>query len=396
MACKTFWLSIQQLLFGKIAPMQRNIITFLLFALLITACAKNVDKEFPTATPNTYSIFVPLSETTPVISVENGTVSVPKAAATQRIGPTPTLVPLNIQFRPTRIPGLPIISPTPDSPRVLPTPRVEPGNHMVQSGDTLGIIAQQYGVSLEALMLANGLSDADLISPGQSLNIPIQSPGEQGPDFKIIPDSELVFGPASAIFDVNSFVQNEDGYLATYSEEVKGEILSGAQVIVLVAQNYSVNPRLLLALLEYQSGWVSQSSPNNIDYPLGLMDSYHNSLYLQLTWTANTLNRSYYLWRENALSTWVLADGSVIPISPTINAGTAAVQGFFASLDDMFTFQGDTTAFGLFQTYFFMFGNPFDLAIEPLVPANLPQPIMQLPFEVRKAWSFTGGPHGGW
>ena len=57
------------------------------------------------------------------------------------------------------------------------------------------------------------------------------------------------------------------------------------------------------------------------------------------------------------------------------------MQGFFAKLDDMFTWQGDTTAFGLFQTYFFLFGNPFDLAIEPLVPPNLQQPAMQLPFE---------------
>ena len=383
-------------LFGKITPMQRKVIIWLLITLLITACTKNTEDEIPTVTPDSYSPFVPLGADATIVPVEGGTVVVPSAVPTKRAGPTPTLVPLNIHFPPTRFPGAPIFSPTPDSPRVLPTPRVEPGSHVVQAGDTLGNIALQYGVGLEALMQANGLSDADLISPGQALNIPAQSPGEQGPDFKIIPDSEMVNGPASAIFDVNAFVQHEGGYLASYSEEVNGEILSGSQIIMLVAQNYSVNPRLLLALLEHQSGWVSQPSPFSIEYPLGLLDPYHNSLYLQLTWTANTLNRGYYLWRESALATWVLADGSVLPIAPTINAGTAAVQGFFASLDDMFTFQGDTTAFGLFQTYFFMFGNPFDLAIEPLVPANLPQPPMQLPFESGTVWSFTGGPHGGW
>jgi LysM repeat protein len=267
---------------------------------------------------------------------------------------------------------------------------------VVQSGDTLGSIAQQYGVSLGALMQANGLSDADFLTTGQALIIPAPSPGEQGPDFKIIPNSELVYGPASANFDVDAFVQAKGGYLSSYSEEVNGELLTGSQIIVRVAQNYSVNPRLLLALLEHQSGWVMQVSPADTTYPLGLLDPYHSGLYLQLTWTANTLNRGYYLWRESALATWVLADGSVLPIAPTINAGTAAVQGFFAKLDDMFTWQGDTTAFGLFQTYFFLFGNPFDLAIEPLVPPYLQQPPMQLPFEPGKVWSFTGGPHGGW
>jgi LasA protease len=224
---------------------------------------------------------------------------------------------------------------------------------------------------LQALMQANGLSDPNLLSVGQTLTIPAPSPGDQGPDFKIIPDSELVYSPSNAIFDVNAFIQKESGYLANYSEDVSGETLSGAEIITRVAQNYSVNPRLLLAILEHQSGWVTEAAPSNLDYPIGLQDAYHQGLYLQLTWTANTLNRGYYLWRVNAISTLVLADGSVVPIAPTINAGTAGVQAFFASLDDTFTWQGDTTAFGLFQTYFFLFGNPFDYAVEPLVPSYL-------------------------
>jgi hypothetical protein len=228
------------------------------------------------------------------------------------------------------------------------------------------------------------------------LTIPAPDPGEQGPDFKIIPDSELVYGPASAQFDVEAFVRQEGGYLASYSEDVDGEVLNGAALVTRVAQNYSVNPRLLLALLEHQSGWVRSASPSVLNYPLGLQDPWHPGLYKQLTWTADTLNRGYYLWRANAVSTWVLADGNVIPIASTINAGTAGVQAFFAKLDDLFTWQGNTTAFGLFQTYFFMFGNPFDAAVEPLVPAYLAQPPMLLPFEPGKTWSFTGGPHGGW
>ncbi|MHB8933285.1 MAG: M23 family metallopeptidase, partial [Bellilinea sp.] len=34
--------------------------------------------------------------------------------------------------------------------------------------------------------------------------------------------------------------------------------------------------------------------------------------------------------------------------------------------------------------------------LEPLVPDGITQPEMQLPFEVGKIWSFTGGPHAGW
>lgn len=51
---------------------------------------------------------------------------------------------------------------------------------------------------------------------------------------------------------------------------------------------------------------------------------------------------------------------------------------------------------GVFATYNRLFGYPFDIAIEPLVPAGIRQPKMQLPFEPGVIWAFTGGPHGGW
>lgn len=376
--------------------MHRKLLLWLLVVLLVTACKRNSAEDFPTATPEGYNPFVPLNGNATLVPVVGGTVIVPSLAPTHRAGPAPTLAPFSVQLPPTRVPGAPIFSPTPDSPRALPTPRVDPSQHLVQSGDTLGTVAQQYGVSLQAIMEANGLSDPNLLSVGQSLTIPAPSPGDQGPDFKIIPDSELVYGPASAKFDVEAYVQGQGGYLASYQEDVEGELLSGPEIITRVAQSYSVNPRLLLAMLEHQSGWVTETPPFGMDYPMGLEDVWHQGMYKQLTWTADTLNRGYYLWRANAISTWVLADGSVVPIAPTINAGTAGVQAFFAQLDDAFTWQGNTTAFGLFQTYFFLFGNPFDYAIEPLVPAYLTQPAMQLPFEAGAIWSFTGGPHGGW
>ena len=49
----------------------------------------------------------------------------------------------------------------------------------------------------------------------------------------------------------------------------------------------------------------------------------------------------------------------------------------------------------LFET---MFGNPWLRAqtVEPLFPTNSVQPTLELPFQVGKIWSFTGGPHYAW
>ncbi len=298
----------------------------------------------------------------------------------------------------TREPGAVIPTPTPDPARVLPTLRVDPETYIVQPLDTLGQIAQRYGVPLATLVEVNGIANPDHLEPGQVLQIPPGEPRPPGPSFKIIPDSELVYGPAAAYFDINGFIQIKKGYLNNYQENLDGEIYSGADVVERVAQEYSVNPRLLLAVLEYRSGWVTSNRPpdNSKDYPLLYFDQRRQGLYRQLSWAANQLNRGYYLWRSNAVPSWVLADGVIIPANPTINAGTAGVQNFFSLLLGEADWTTAVTEAGLFATYNDLFGYPFDYAFEPVLPPDLAQPPLQLPFEPGAVWSFTGGPHGGW
>jgi hypothetical protein len=57
-----------------------------------------------------------------------------------------------------RNPDDPIYTPTPDPPRVLPTPRLEPETYSVQQGDTLGTIAARFHIGLDDLIAANDLS----------------------------------------------------------------------------------------------------------------------------------------------------------------------------------------------------------------------------------------------
>ncbi|MCA1554988.1 MAG: LysM peptidoglycan-binding domain-containing protein, partial [Chloroflexi bacterium] len=149
--------------------------------------------------------------------------------------------------------------------------------YTVRNGDTLLGIAIRFGVDLDALMTANGLSNADRLKIGQVLRIPqantpnapstttAQSqapappipapqpptevqPPHDAPGDKIISDSEAVYSPAYADFDIAAFVRQQNGFLASYSESVDGDSLSGAQVVQLVAERLSVGPRVLLTL----------------------------------------------------------------------------------------------------------------------------------------------------
>lgn len=59
--------------------------------------------------------------------------------------------------------------PTPTS--FIPTATPKPIKHVVQEGEVLGIIAEQYGTTVDDILSANGLEDANRIQIGQELVI---------------------------------------------------------------------------------------------------------------------------------------------------------------------------------------------------------------------------------
>lgn len=312
-------------------------------------------------------------------------------ASTARDTPTP-----DPHSPPTRPADQPLNTPTPNAPNPLPTLRSKQEYYTVQPGDTLKKIALRYHVLPNHIARANNIANPNLIYAGQQLVIPPPQYSETGPDFKILPDSELVYGPYTVRFETADFLETQGGYVSTYEAEVHGETLSGPEIIELVARNYSVNPRLLIALLEHQSQWVTRKQAKNEAYPLKYDEPGYEGLYRQMTWAANQLNRGYYLWRVNGVASWMLTDGMNVPIDTTINPGTAGVQHLFSQLLPHEKWLKATSENGLFATYRRLFGYPFDYAYEPLVPEDLSQPPLQLPFEPGVTWAFTGGPHGGW
>ena len=302
------------------------------------------------------------------------------------------------RFPTARPAGSAYLTPTPDSPHAIPTLRSQAGQYQVQSGDTLASIATAYSLSANSLAAANGLASTDWLTVGQVLVLPAPQVSLAASNFKIIPDSELVYGPVSSTLNIAAFVQSQAGYLSRYTEVVENVSMSGAEIIGTLAKEYSVNPRLLLALLEYQSSWVTQTQPNaqEIAYPYGLIQASYQGLYFQCSWAANELNRGFYLWGANALAAIQLSDGNLVPFPATLNAGTVSVQRFFALLDNASAWTESVSQTGLYATFARLFGLPFDLAIEPLLPVRLQQPKLQLPFVSGDVWSMPGGPHSAW
>ncbi|MDY6873188.1 MAG: LysM peptidoglycan-binding domain-containing protein [Chloroflexota bacterium] len=291
-----------------------------------------------------------------------------------------------------------LVIPTPNDPVTLPTLRSEAVQYTVQVGDTLAKIALRYQVTVDDILANNEIVNPNQIEVGLVLAIPPATLDQVASAFKIVPDSELVNSPAAAGFDTAAFVKSWGGYLAGYEEEVDGRMMSGAEIVSRVALEYSVNPRLLLAVLDYHSGWVSQQNPDEktLIYPMGFYDAWREGLYSQLGFAANLLNEGYYLWKINVISVWTLSDNTVVGANPTINAGTAGVLNLMRYWTDRASWETATTENGVYATYIGFFGSPFAYTFEPMIPDDLSQPTLQLPFELGEVWSYTSGPHGGW
>jgi LysM repeat protein len=314
---------------------------------------------------------------------------------------------------PTPIGALPnpfIATPTPRSPTAAPrqvtaNPRYEPNvaplTHTVVAGDTLSGVAALYGASVQQIVGLNpGLTDASTLQPGQTLTVP-GKPSVVAPNTKIIPDSELVNSPAVSNFNIEAYIRFQPGFIRVYTEQVSGRWMTGAEIIQFFAESASVNPRLLLALLEYRGGWVTNPVPGEdaLTYPLNLRDERITGLFNQVAWAANHLNSAYYGWKTRGLAYIEFPDRSRIAFAPEINGGTAAVQHYLARSTpdgDKNRWAADVSPQGFLTTYMALFGDPFRTAIEPLVPADLQQPPLTLPFASGEVWYMTSGPHGGW
>jgi len=292
---------------------------------------------------------------------------------------------------PTKTP----IQPTPNPAR---TDTLGSALYTVQAGDTLGTIALRYGVTVEELLALNPqLANPDALEVGQTIN----TPGgglPVGPDMKLIPDSELVYGPTAADFSITSVVKYSPGFLRAYSEEVDGEVMTGVEIIHFVAKSYSVNPRLLLALLEYRGEWLTNPFPPQakIDYPMGIQRPNREGLMRQMLDAADALNAGYYGWKYRGDTVLSFDDGVRILFAPTLNPGTVAVQKMLSVATSSTQWPRDGAPTGFFDTYLSMFGDPFVNAYEPITPPNLTQPELTLPFARGEEWVYTGGPHGAY
>ena len=276
--------------------------------------------------------------------------------------------------------------------------------YYTQSGDWLPAVAIRFGVDVNEIASPKILPEKGLLDPGTLLIIPdrLDRSLPFTPALQLIPDNELIFSATAVDFDISTYVKDAGGYLANYRQYLGSTgWMTGAGEIQRLAYENSINPRLLLALLDYEGRWVRGAPENEfrIDYPLGQESFKYKGMFMQMVWAIKQLSTGYYDWRAGKMIELTFVDGTRLRIDPTLNAGTVSLMYYFSrhhSYNEWLRIMDQTSGFLSF--YQDMFGDPWSRAdvFGPIFPPSISQPEISLPFEIKAAWAFTGGPHAAW
>jgi LasA protease len=378
---------------------KRTLGLLIALSLLATSCVGNASPslwgQYLTPTPEGY--VTPTASLVPEVFVPETPTMDGVIAFSEAPSATPTPSPTNEAFVTLESP----VATTTSTPTNIPSgPLVL---YYTQSGDWLPAVAKRFGVEMSEITSPKLLPENGLLDAGTLLMIPDRRDQtvQYTSPLQLMPDNEVVFSATALDFDVTGYVRDAGGYLSTYREYLKQGWTSGAGVIERSSYENSINPRLLLAILDYEARWVRGTPENKFrtDYPLGYENFRNKGMFLQLAWAATHISSGYYGWRTGALTDITFSDGTKIRLDPTLNAGTVGIMYFFSkqhSLNEWLRIMDQTSGFTSY--YQNMFGDPWSRAeaAGAVFPPSLQQPEMLLPFETNAPWVFTGGPHGAW
>jgi LysM repeat protein len=176
-----------------------------------------------------------------IISLPDGTPITGGPTPTPSLSPPPTNAATG---QPTGSPTTaPTASPSP-SPQPTPAPTPTPDHvlHVIQPGETLTAIAIRYGVTVEAIVVANGITDPNHIQAGDVLIIPLGDAASPTPGPSATPAPTASGSPEVTIYvvqagDTLQRIANRFGVTVQAIQEANGitdpnKIYVGQQLII--------------------------------------------------------------------------------------------------------------------------------------------------------------------
>lgn len=208
----------------------------------------------------------------------------------------------------------------------------------------------------------------------------------------ILADGQFVYGPNVGNFDVEEFLRSLDSPL-----------LPCAAVLADKASYYSVNPRVLLTVLEVQDSLVTGRQENA---ELARVAEYEDIAKCDERLEVLTKDMVQHFYARLYGSTpsaktrlaLSLSTGEETYLAMNTNAGSLSILATLAPLSSETQWQSltlteDRNSF--VQTWLRLFpdSDPLDNSNQILAPTAPPADLLKLPFACGDTWYFSGGPH---
>ena len=167
---------------------------------------------------------------------------------------------------------------------------------------------------------------------GQVLSFPTSASTGSPP--LLLNDERLFYEPGWGTLEVRDFLAGRPGLLGDFRVQVGEEDVLVADLIAGKCLLYGINPKVLLTLLEVQSGLVDNPNPppEALDRAMGHPDEGLVGMEAQLDWAVRELFRGT---RDYPITTsLILNDGRLTPIPPGAGLGDYAVLRVVARAGD--------------------------------------------------------------
>ncbi len=222
------------------------------------------------------------------------------------------------------------------------------------------------------------------------------APGDILPE--ILSDGQFVDGPNVGAFELETFLNAQPGILK--APEYRNVIQDQADY-------FGINPKVLLTVIEMQSGLVTNPSPTPqaIANPIGYGDT--PGFVAQMQRVAGRLSESFYWYlydyqpKRTGSSPSIpltLRDGTAVQVAGQSNAGTYAMQSVLAEDLDAQRWAKAVSLEspdGFSRTYRRLFPDDDPLDSSNIVGVNSTPPsnLLKLPYSCNDTWKFLQGPH---
>lgn len=195
------------------------------------------------------------------------------------------------------------------------------------------------------------------------------------------------FDPQRFSYEHNFYVPEIQAFLEEYPGPLKDEYFqigdrrhSFAEVLIRMSTLYSINPKILLALLECQSGMISTAEPTKEQYTQAMGFENMPGLYQQFRWGAIQVRlalRDYAVHAKTGdFPALVFKDGTQQTVPEDITMTRYVMKRFFAPLTTPADLSGNLVAFQ--QSYQWLFEDPRFPQKDLPAPS---EPFLSLPME---------------